>query len=247
MANPKLTYSREKIAENIKINNSTYRIVLKGKFEGKPGQFYMLRGWAAEPLLSRPISINNLYGDSIEFMYQVVGEGTRILRSLRPGDELEITGPLGNGFDIDSIKGRVAVVAGGIGTAPMSYVVKSLKNCEVTAFYGFRDQVYCTEEIEGHVKELNISTEDGSTGHKGYVTDMLKPELFDVVLCCGPEVMMKKVVDMCREKNVDIYASMEKHMACGLGACLVCTCKTTSGNKRACKEGPVFKGEDLIL
>jgi dihydroorotate dehydrogenase electron transfer subunit len=247
MANPKLTYSKEKIAENIKINDSTYKIVLNGKFEGKPGQFYMLRGWGSEPLLSRPISINNLYDDSIEFMYQVVGEGTGILRSLRPGDGLEITGPLGNGFDIDNIKGKVAVVAGGIGTAPMSFVVKSLENSEVTAFYGFRDQVFGIEGIDKHVKELNISTEDGSTGHKGYVTDMFRPELFDVVLCCGPEVMMKKVVDMCREKNVDIYASMEKHMACGIGACLVCTCKTTVGNKRACKDGPVFKGEDLIL
>src|SRR5512136_1655205 len=122
MANPKLTYSKEKIAENIKINDSTFRIVLKGKFEGKPGQFYMLRGWGSEPLLSRPISINNLYEDRIEFMYQVVGEGTRLLKGMRPGDELEITGPLGNGFDTDSIKGKVAVVAGGIGTAPMSYV-----------------------------------------------------------------------------------------------------------------------------
>jgi dihydroorotate dehydrogenase electron transfer subunit len=247
MANPKLTYSKEKIAENIKINDSTYRMVLKGKFEGEPGQFYMLRGWGSEPLLSRPISINNLYGDSIEFMYQVVGEGTRILKNMKPGDELEITGPLGNGFDLDSIKGKVAVVAGGIGTAPMSYVVKSLKDCEVAAFYGFRDQVYCTEEIAEFVDELNISTEDGSVGLKGYVTDMLRPELYDVVLCCGPEVMMKKVVEMCRDKDVLVYASMEKHMACGLGACLVCTCKTTSGNKRACKEGPVFKGEDLIL
>ncbi|MGE5628484.1 MAG: dihydroorotate dehydrogenase electron transfer subunit [Solirubrobacterales bacterium] len=241
-----LKYSKEKIFDNIKINDTIYNIVLRGEFSGTPGQFYMLRSWNNEPLLSRPISIHNIDSNSIEFMYQVVGEGTRALSRLKPGDELEITGPLGNGFDIDNIKGKVAVIAGGIGTAPMQAVIKSLKNCEIDAYYGFRDKVFCTDEIKDTVNQLNISTEDGSTGHKGYITEIFNPEKYDVVLCCGPEVMMNKVIDMCREKNVKVYVTLETHMACGVGACLVCTCKTKDGNKRTCKEGPVFNGFDLL-
>lgn len=241
-----LKYSKEKIYENVRINDSTYKIVLKGNFSGVPGQFYMLKSWKNEPLLSRPISIHNLYEDKIEFMYQVVGEGTEVLSKLQFGDELEITGPLGNGFDIDNISGKIAVVAGGIGTAPMSYLVKKLKSDNITAYYGFRNKVYNIDEIQGYVKEIKISTEDGSKGHKGYITDIFKPELYDVVLCCGPEVMMNKVIDMCKDKNVNIYVTLEKHMACGVGACLVCTCKTKEGNKRTCKDGPVFNGLDLL-
>ncbi|MHC1720583.1 MAG: dihydroorotate dehydrogenase electron transfer subunit [Clostridiaceae bacterium] len=247
MGDPKLAYTKENVYENVRINDSTFKIVVKGKFEGTPGQFYMLRAWAGEPLLSRPISIHNLYKDRIEFMYQVVGEGTNILKKLKPGDEIELTGPLGNGFDVSGIKGRVAIVAGGIGTAPMSYLAKSLKGAEITAYYGFRDQVFCVDEIRDAVREIRVSTEDGSQGHKGYVTEILEPELYDMVLCCGPEAMMKRVVDMCLAKNVNIFVSMEKHMACGIGACLVCTCQTKSGNKRTCKDGPVFKGADLIF
>lgn len=241
-----LKYSKTKINENIKINDSIYKIVLKGKFSGNPGQFYMLRSWGNEPLLPRPISIHDIYEDGIEFMYQIVGEGTKALSSLRAGDELEITGPLGNGFDIKNIKGKIAVVAGGIGTAPMNYVVKSLKNSEITAYYGFKNSPYCAEAIKDVVNELRISTEDGSFGHKGYITEIFEPEKYDMVLCCGPEIMMNKVIEMCREKNVPVYVSLEKHMACGIGACLVCTCKTKAGNKRTCKDGPVFNGYDLV-
>jgi dihydroorotate dehydrogenase electron transfer subunit len=246
MDNSKLKYSKEKVYENIKINDSIYKIVLKGSFSGLPGQFYMLRSWKNEPLLSRPISIHNLYEDKIEFMYQVVGEGTEALSRLKSGDALEMTGPLGNGFAIDKISGKIAVVAGGIGTAPMCHLIKQLKGRNITAYYGFRDKVYGLEEIESFVKDVKISTEDGSAGHKGYVTDILKPELYDVVLCCGPEIMMNKVINMCRDKNVSIYVTLEKHMACGIGVCLVCTCKTKNGNKRACKDGPVFNGLDLL-
>jgi dihydroorotate dehydrogenase electron transfer subunit len=241
-----LKYSKEKVFDNVKINETIFKIIIKGSFSGKPGQFYMLRGWGGEPLLARPISIHNIDCDAIEFMYQTAGEGTRLLSMLKPGDALEITGPLGNGFDIDNIKGKVAVVAGGIGTAPMNCVIKKLQHCDITACYGFRDSLFGIDEIKHYVKELKISTEDGSFGHKGYVTDLLKPENYDMVLCCGPEIMMNKVIEMCREKNVPVYVTLEKHMACGIGACLVCTCKTKEGNKRTCKDGPVFNGYDLV-
>ena len=109
-------------------------------------------------------------------------------------------------------------------------------------YAGFRDEVYLIEEIKEYADEVFLTTNTGKYGHKGFVTDVLKPEDYDVVLCCGPEIMMKKVIEMCKEKNVKIQVSMEKHMACGVGACLVCTCKTKDGHKRTCKDGPVFDG-----
>ena len=115
-------------------------------------------------------------------------------------------------------------------------------------FYcGFRNKSYLIDEIKRYVTNINISTETGSEGHKGYVTDLFNPENYDVVLCCGPEVMMNKVIKMCNDKKVTLYVSMEKHMACGIGACLVCTCKTIIGNKRTCKDGPVFLGSEVII
>lgn len=247
MERVKINYSTEKVYENVQIANGVFKLTIKGKFVGKPGQFYMLKAWNREPLLGRPISIHHLDEEKIVFLYQLVREGTEILSKLKTGDEIELTGPLGNGFDIDKIQGKVALVAGGIGTAPMFYVAESLKSCQVDLYAGFRDEAYIIEKFTDCVKNVNVSTESGIVGHKGYVTELFKPELYDIVLCCGPEIMMEKVVKMCREKNVPIYVSMEKHMACGVGACLVCTCKTKNGNKRTCKDGPVFLGDDIII
>ena len=96
-----------------------------------------------------------------------------------------------------------------------------------------------------NLDEIRLSTNSGKYGHKGFITDILELSKYDTVLCCGPSVMMEKVVSMCKEKGINVYVSMEKHMACGVGACLVCTCKTKSGNKRTCKDGPVFNGFDV--
>ena len=153
---------------------------------------------------------------------------------------------IGNGFDLEQDLGKTALVCGGIGTAPMVEVAKRLRakdgNKLIDVYAGFRDNIYLKEELDKYANNVNITTNTGKYGHKGFVTDILKPEEYDTVLCCGPEIMMKKVIEMCKEKNVKIYVSMEKHMACGVGACLVCTCKTKEGNKRTCKDGPVFDG-----
>lgn len=242
-----LKYSTEKVYENIQIADEVFKLTIKGKFNGKPGQFYMLRCWDKEPLLSRPISINHIDEEKIVFLYQAIGEGTEILSRLKKFDDIEITGPLGNGFDINNIRGKIAIVAGGIGIAPMLYTTESLKNCKIDIYAGFRDKTYIMNEFKQFTENINISTESGKEGYKGYVTDTFNPELYDVVLCCGPEIMMNKVLKMCKEKNVTVYVSMEKHMACGVGACLVCTCKTKQGNKRTCKDGPVFLGDDIVI
>jgi dihydroorotate dehydrogenase electron transfer subunit len=245
-------YKKALVIENSEIKSGIFKLSIENihgnnEIDIKPGQFYMLRCWERDPLLSRPISICEVSNETLTFLYAALGRGTKLLSEVKSGDTIEVLGPLGNGFNPEAISGKIAIVAGGIGIAPMVQLVKELKNCSIDVYAGFRKDVYAVEEMKQWVKDIYISTEDGSTGYKGYVTDLVTVDKYDKVLCCGPEVMMEKVVKLCREKGVPIYVSMEKHMACGVGACLVCTCKTKDGNKRTCKDGPVFSGDDLIF
>ena len=107
--------------------------------------------------------------------------------------------------------------------------------------------LFAFEEFEDVCENIFISSEQGFEGYKGFITDLLKPAQYDAVFTCGPLVMMSKIIDMCKESNTPIWCSMEKHMGCGIGACLTCSCKTTNGMKRTCKDGPVFKGEELVF
>ncbi|MGL5414074.1 MAG: dihydroorotate dehydrogenase electron transfer subunit [Clostridium sp.] len=237
-----MKFKKTEILSNEEISPSIYKMVVKEEGNIKPGQFYMLKSEKA--YLQRPISICEKEGNELVFLYAVVGEGTKDFSKMKKGEEITLTGPLGNGFNLDFNEKKVALVGGGIGVAPMLQVAKELKGLdkEVNFYAGFRDEVYLTEDLKKYVNELKISTNTGKHGHKGFVTEIFKPENYDVVLCCGPEIMMKKVVEMCKEVDTKVFVSMEKHMACGVGACLVCTCKTKDGNKRTCKDGPVFDG-----
>ncbi|WP_411168138.1 dihydroorotate dehydrogenase electron transfer subunit [Clostridium sp. MB05] len=241
----KTTYTKSKVISNEKIVDGIYRMVVKDNNEVRAGQFYMLK-LNGQTLLPRPISVCEKNEGTITFLYAVVGNGTREYISLERGDYINLIGPLGNGFNIEESLGKVALVSGGIGTAPMLELAKKLreknKDSKIDLYAGFRDDIYLIDEIKAYVNEAYVSTNTGKYGHKGFITDILKAEEYDTVLCCGPEIMMKKVVDMCKEKGVKVYVSMEKHMACGVGACLVCTCKTKDGHKRTCKDGPVFDG-----
>lgn len=239
--------SVEKIYENVEISEGVYKLSIKGEFDVKPGQFFMLKVGEVEPLLPRPISVYDVDTEKISFLYQIVGQGTKLLSKLTENDEVQIMGPLGNGFDVEKIKGKIAVVSGGIGVAPMVHLIKSLTDCEIDLYSGFRTVDYSVDSVEKYVNKIYLSTESGQKGHKGYVTDIINPEKYQTVICCGPEIMMKKVINMCNDAKVPVYVSMENHMACGIGACLVCTCKTKGGNKRTCKDGPVFDGKDLIF
>ena len=240
-----VTYREAKVISNEEISKDIYKLVVEDNSEIIAGQFYMLKLDGAT-FLPRPISICEKSNNTLTFLYAVVGDGTKEFTKLKVNDEIKLTGPLGNGFDLQRDYGRVALVSGGIGTAPMLELAKKLREKNpsqiIDLYAGFRDEIYLIDELKEYVNEAHVSTNTGKHGHKGFVTEILKPEEYDTVLCCGPEVMMKKVVDMCKEKNVNIYVSMEKHMACGVGACLVCTCKTKEGNKRTCKDGPIFDG-----
>ena len=239
-----MEYKKSKIISNEKLVDNIYKMVCEEDTKIIAGQFYMLK-LKGQTLLPRPISICEKNGNEITFLYAVVGTGTEEFSKLEAGEYINLTGPLGNGFDLNKDLGKVAIVAGGIGTAPMIEVSKKLreknKDGIIDVYAGFRDDIYLKEDFEKYASKVEITTNTGKHGHKGFVTDILRPEEYDTVLCCGPEVMMKKVVEISKEKEVkNIYVSMEKHMACGVGACLVCTCKTKDGNKRTCKDGPVF-------
>ena len=226
-----------KILENKYIGEDMYFMKVEGKFEAEMGQFYMLRAWDIYPLLSRPISVHDVNEDSISFLYKVVGEGTKILSNLRVNDEIKLEGPYGNGYE--NVKGKVALVGGGIGIAPLYLVAKNIKNCD--AYLGFRKEAILEEKYNEVCNEVNIAIGDT------FVTDILDVEKYDYILTCGPTPMMEKLVKMTEGTNTKIMVSLENHMACGVGACLVCTCKTKFGNKKTCKDGPVFWGEDVIF
>lgn len=240
-----ITYRNAKVVSNKEISKDIYKLVVEDDAEIKAGQFYMLKLNGAT-FLPRPISICEKSENKLTFLYAVVGNGTKEFTKLKEDDEISLTGPLGNGFDLEKEYNKVALVSGGIGTAPMLELAKKLRkknpDQKIDLYAGFRDDVYLIDELKEYANEVYISTNTGKDGHKGFITEILKPEDYDTVLCCGPEIMMKKVIDMCKEKNVAVYVSMEKHMACGVGACLVCTCKTKDGHKRTCKDGPIFDG-----
>ena len=218
------------------------------------GQFYMLRAWAANesPVLSRPISVHDMDPEegSLTFLYQIKGEGTQKLAHLAWGQTLTLTGPCGNGFDAAAAAkaGKVAVVGGGIGTAPLLLLCKELSaaGCRPDLMVGFRDKVYGLEAFEPYCAKIDIATDTGAVGHHGLVTDLLDPAGYDLVLTCGPGVMMRGVAKLCQAAGTPCLASLENKMACGLGACLGCTCHTKVGPKTVCKDGPVFPAEEVF-
>lgn len=238
-------YKTGTVVYNQRITRNIYKMKMKGSFKGQPGQFYMLRAWDREPFLSRPLSICGLSSGYIEFLYQVKGRGTKIFSSLQSNDPIYLLGPLGNGFNLN-VGGKIGIITGGIGLAPMIYLAKKLGG-NIDFYVGFKDKPYLLSQIEKKVNTVYISTESGIIGHKGFITDIFNPEKYTQVFACGPLPMLKLVAGMCKEKNIPIYASMENRMACGMGACLGCSIETVGGMKRVCKDGPVFSRRELIF
>ena len=219
------------------------------------GQFFMLRAWGREeaPLLSRPISVHDFDAGSGEmtFLYQVKGPGTQRLAALTHGDSLTLTGPCGNGFDTPVMAAKnaaIAVVGGGIGVAPLLLLCRELaaNGTKPDLYVGYRDTPYGLEEFVPCCGSIRVATDSGAAGYHGLVTGILHPEEYALVLTCGPMVMMRGVYDLCAAKQVPCLASLERKMACGLGACLGCTCKTSAGYRTVCKDGPVFPAGEVF-
>ena len=219
-----------------------------------PGQFVEVRvDGSSSTFLRRPISINFVDPSSNELwlMVAMVGDGTRKLGELQPGDTLNCVLPLGNGFS-NSPKplAKCLLVGGGVGVAPLLYLGKVLhqQGCEVTSLLGGRSSKDLLElDLFNKYGRVCVTTEDGTLGEKGFVTNhSVLAESFDKIYTCGPTPMMKAVARYANEQAIDCEASLENMMACGLGACLCCVEKTTEGNLCVCKDGPVFNIKRLL-
>lgn len=231
------SYISLSIIENIEIAKSVFKMKLSANIKAKSGQFFMVKGFEDENMLPRPISLCDVDEETLTFLYLAVGRGTKLLSQKKVGEEVEVLGPLGNGFDLEVKEDdKVAIVTGGIGIAPMLNLAKNL-NCKIDLYAGFRDEIYFIDEIKEYVENVYITTESGKHGYKGYITDIIKDE-YSKVYSCGPNVMMKSLKSL--NLNAKVYVSLESHMGCGIGACLACSCKTKKGMQRICKEGPIF-------
>ena len=220
-----------------------------------PGQFVEIRvDGSPSTFLRRPISINfvDTEANVLWLLVAVVGDGTRRLAQLQAGEKLNCLLPLGNGFTMPQKKEeRILLVGGGVGVAPLLYMgaQMALKGCEPTFLLGARTaKDLLMLDIFRKYGRVYVTTEDGSEGEKGFVTNhsLLQKEQFDRIATCGPTPMMKAVARYARQANTTCEVSLENLMACGLGACLCCVEKTTEGNLCVCKDGPVFDTKRLL-
>ena len=221
--------------------------------EVRPGQFAELRiDQTPTVMLRRPISVHsfNAEKNEIGFLVQVVGDGTKWLGTLKTGDKVNTLLPLGNGFTMPAVAGkRYLLVGGGVGSAPLYYLAEELKKGghEFTILIGARSakDLYRREAYEA-LGRVEYTTEDGSLGEKGYVTNhSLLAEKYDCIYTCGPKPMMMAVARYARENGISCEVSLENKMACGLGACLCCVEDTKEGHKCVCTDGPVFSIDEL--
>lgn len=218
----------------------------------KAGQFVSVYSNDGSRLLPRPISICEIDKEkgAIRLVYRIAGKGTTEFSGMRAGMRLKVVGPLGNGFTKKDKK--AFLIGGGIGIPPMLQLAKEL-NCEKQMVLGYRDELFLTEEFEAFGK-VYIVTEDGSAGTKGNVLDAIRENglTADVIYACGPSPMLRALKEYAQENGIECWISMEERMACGIGACLACVCKSKEkdahsnvNNKRICKEGPVFLAEEV--
>lgn len=237
-------YKKGRIVENIEISKNIYKMVIDVNLSAAPGQFFMFRtkSFRNEPILSRPFGVCDESCGSLTLLYQVVGEGTDIMASLTPEHEVQLLGPLGNGFNLENSTNRkIAVVAGGIGIAPLLSLVKKLES-KVDFYAGFTEDTYFIDEFRPHVDKITCASfkKDGI-----FVTELFDPNDYDLIYACGPNGMLKSI----HEKNTsaELQISMEAHMACGIGACLGCTVESSDGEfLRVCKDGPVFNSKEVF-
>ena len=214
----------------------------------RAGQFFMLKTADASRPLMRPLSIYQATDNSVSFMYRISGQGTEELSHLKNNDTIFILGPLGNGFPCEKVSGRIALIGGGIGIAPLWFTAETLlKNTEneVDVYLGYRDELFALDHFVILDTDFFIATEYGDEGYHGLITDLFEPDHYDAVFACGPEPMMKAVFTMCKEVRTPLWISAERRMACGVGACLGCAFPTLNGVKRVCKDGPVFADKEL--
>lgn len=239
------------------IGTDIYDMVLsfpRGAKEAKPGQFIAMYCEDGTKLLPRPISICGIDAENgtLRVVYRIAGEGTRLFSEMKEGDSLEVLGPLGNGFTMKEEK--AIIVGGGIGIPPMLELAKQL-SCEKTVVLGYRDELFLKEEFDA-CADVVVAMEDGSCGTKGTVIDAINEVNVDgaVIYACGPMPMLKALAEYAEAHDMEAQISLEERMACGIGACLGCICKTKKkdhhtnvNNQRICKDGPVFDAKEVVF
>ena len=233
------------IKENVPVTKTVYRMRLEGADleEQKPGGFVNIR---LEGLfLRRPISVYDSAPGSLTILYKVVGKGTEQMADMKDGETLDVLTGLGNGYDPSKAGDEPLLLGGGVGVPPLYLLAKQLTAAgkKVHAVLGFNtaEEVFGEEAFKALGCEVTVTTADGSYGVKGFVTDAL-PESYSYFYTCGPEPMLRAVY---REAKTSGQFSFEERMGCGFGACMGCSCRTITGYKRICREGPVLEKEEI--
>ena len=233
------------ILSNREIATATMEMKVKvGSGDIAPGTFFHVK---TSELLRRPLSVANVEGDVVTFLYKVIGSGTKDLAMRQTGDVLDVLGPLGNGFPLEQQGKRVVLVGGGIGVPPLYYTRRMLaaRGIDTVAILGFDTKTSIFyEEAFRELGETIITTVDGTYGETGFVTGPLARIEADVLFSCGPEPMLKAVASSHIEER---YISIENRMGCGIGACFACVCEAPNGYVKVCSDGPVFRAEEVVL
>lgn len=234
------------ITKNAPLTSNVYIMVLKGDTEGiRCGQFVNIQ--LDGLYLRRPISVCDCEGDSLTLIYKVVGVGTEQMSKMGVGDSLDLLTGLGNGYDTTPSGERPLLIGGGVGVPPLYMLCKKLiaEGKQPTVILGFNtsEEVFYADEFASLGAEVRITTVDGSSGIKGFVTDAMAGVDYSYFYTCGPEPMLKAVY---KATVTSGQMSFEERMGCGFGACMGCSCKTITGYKRICKEGPVMKKEEVL-
>ncbi|HJJ35667.1 MAG TPA: dihydroorotate dehydrogenase electron transfer subunit [Methanocorpusculum sp.] len=234
------------LQEQTALTDSVYRMVLSGDTSAitAPGQFVniKLNGY----FLRRPISVCDYTKDSLTIIYKVIGHGTELMSTMQPGMKLDLLTGLGNGYDLAAAGKNPLLIGGGVGVPPLYHLAKRLigKGCAVTVILGFNtaSEIFYEAEFKKLGCTVIVTTVDGSYGTKGFVIAGMDCP-YSYYYACGPEPMLKAVYTAAVTKG---EMSFEERMGCGFGACMGCSCKTVTGFKRICKEGPVMKTEDIV-
>ncbi len=234
------------IIENTALTSSVYRMRLAGDTSAitAPGQFVNIK--LEGKFLRRPISVCDCKPGELTIVYKVVGKGTEQMANMHVAEELDILTGLGNGYDLTVSGDKPLLLGGGVGVPPMYMLAKQLiaKGKDVTVILGFNkeDEIFYEMEFRALGANVIVATADGSYGVKGFVTDAL-PEDYTYFYTCGPEPMLKAVWKATKTSG---QMSFEERMGCGFGACMGCSCKTLTGYKRICREGPVMRKEEIL-
>ena len=236
-----------KITSNEKIARDIFKMTLAGDTSAitAPGQFVNIKldGF----FLRRPISVCDCVGENLTLIYKTVGHGTEQMSRMAAGDELDLLTGLGNGYNTKKSGGSPLLVGGGVGVPPTYMLCRELisegKNVTVVLGFNSKDDVFYENEFRALGADVHIATADGTYGIKGFVTDVIKDMQYTFFYTCGPEPMFRAMHKIMNTPGQD---SFEERMGCGFGACMGCSCKTLTGNKRICKEGPVMESEEII-